>query len=222
MITLPETNRSVKAVLFIYCCKGVSAGYCFLVKRIFAPAAHEKVWIFHYVKKNFLSKELYFLHLSGLLSRLMGFFYRIFLSHTIGAHGLGIFQLILPLQILIMSICASGIQTAILPPHCRKKKFTKNPSRHISDYFVVGTVFSVVFLPGILLVSLQLCGFLGSTDSERVTDLRSDTDSFSEYSVEYTSYLYQQLLFRRNRPDFPQESSFWNSFSAQADAISFI
>ena len=41
MITLPETNRSVKAVLFIYCCKGVSAGYCFLVKRIFAPAAHE-------------------------------------------------------------------------------------------------------------------------------------------------------------------------------------
>ena len=34
-------------------------------------------------------------------------------------------------------------------------------------------------------ISLQLCGFLGSTDSERVTDLRSDTDSFSEYSVEY-------------------------------------
>ena len=57
MITLPETNRSVKAVLFIYCCKGVSAGYCFLVKRIFAPAAHEKVWIFHYVKKTFYQRN---------------------------------------------------------------------------------------------------------------------------------------------------------------------
>ena len=98
--------------MFIYCCKGVSAGYCFLVKRIFAPAAHEKVWIFHYVKKLFIKGTL-LLTFAGLLSRLMGFFYRIFLSHTIGAHGLGIFQLILPLQILIMSICASGIQTAI-------------------------------------------------------------------------------------------------------------
>ena len=97
-------------------------------------------------KKLFIKGTL-LLTFAGLLSRLMGFFYRIFLSHTIGAHGLGIFQLILPLQIL--------------------------------------------------LVSLQLCGFLGSTDSERVTDLRSDTDSFSEYSVEYTSYLYQQLLFRK-------------------------
>ena len=57
MITLPETNRSVKAVLFIYCCKGVSAGYCFLVKRIFSPAAHEKVWIFHYVKKTFYQRN---------------------------------------------------------------------------------------------------------------------------------------------------------------------
>mgnify|MGYP000040226059 CR=1 FL=1 len=74
----------------------------------------------------------------------MGFFYRIFLSHTIGAHGLGIFQLILPLQILIMSICASGIQTAI-SRLTAAEKVSKNPSRHISDYFVVGTVFSVVF-----------------------------------------------------------------------------
>ena len=193
MITLPETNRSVKAVLFIYCCKGVSAGYCFLVKRIFAPAAHEKVWIFHYVKKLFIKGTL-LLTFAGLLSRLMGFFYRIFLSHTIGAHGLGIFQLILPLQILIMSICASGIQTAI-SRLTAAEKVSKNPSRHISDYFCRGNCIFCCFLPGILLVSLQLCGFLGSTDSERVTDLRSDTDSFSEYSVEYTSYLYQQLLF---------------------------
>ena len=144
-------------------------------------------------KKLFIKGTL-LLTFAGLLSRLMGFFYRIFLSHTIGAHGLGIFQLILPLQILIMSICASGIQTAI-SRLTAAEKVSKNPSRHISDYFVVGTVFSVCFLPGILLVSLQLCGFLGSTDSERVTDLQSDTDSFSEYSVEYTSYLYQQLLF---------------------------
>ena len=81
-----------------------------------------------------------------------------------------------------------------LPPHCRRKSFQKSQSSYLR-LFCRGNCIFCCFLPGILLVSLQLCGFLGSTDSERVTDLRSDTDSFSEYSVEYTSYLYQQLLF---------------------------
>ena len=33
---------------------------------------------------------------AGILSRLIGFFYRIFLSRTIGAQGLGIYQMIVP------------------------------------------------------------------------------------------------------------------------------
>ena len=33
---------------------------------------------------------------AGTLSRLIGFFYRIFLSRTIGAQGLGIYQMIFP------------------------------------------------------------------------------------------------------------------------------
>ncbi len=99
---------------------------------------------FFIMSKKLFIKGTLLLTFAGLLSRLMGFFYRIFLSHTIGAHGLGIFQLILPLQILIMSICASGIQTAI-SRLTAAEKVSENPSRHISDYFVVGTVFSVVF-----------------------------------------------------------------------------
>ena len=63
-------------------------------------------------KKLFIRGTL-LLTFSGLLSRLAGFFYRIFLSHTIGAQGLGIFQLTVPLQLLFMSLCASGIQTGI-------------------------------------------------------------------------------------------------------------
>lgn len=34
------------------------------------------------------------LTISGLISRIIGFFYRIFLSQTIGAEGVGIYQLI--------------------------------------------------------------------------------------------------------------------------------
>ena len=50
---------------------------------------------------------------TGLLSRIIGFFYRIFLSRTIGAEGLGIYQLIFPVLSLGIAFCASGIQTAI-------------------------------------------------------------------------------------------------------------
>ena len=53
------------------------------------------------------------LTLAGLLSRVIGFFYRIFLSHTIGAEGLGIYQLIFPIYALTFSVTAAGIQTAI-------------------------------------------------------------------------------------------------------------
>lgn len=53
------------------------------------------------------------LTLAGLLSRIIGFFYRIFLSHTIGAEGLGIYQLIFPIYALTFSLTAAGVQTAI-------------------------------------------------------------------------------------------------------------
>ena len=43
------------------------------------------------------------LTLTGLVSRLMGFFYRIFLSHTIGAQGVGIYQLTLPVHAIVLA-----------------------------------------------------------------------------------------------------------------------
>lgn len=53
------------------------------------------------------------LTLAGLFSRIIGFFYRIFLSHTIGAEGIGIYQLIFPVYALTFSFTVAGIQSAI-------------------------------------------------------------------------------------------------------------
>ena len=50
---------------------------------------------------------------AGLLSRVLGFFYRIFLSRTIDAEGLGIYQMIFPVYGIFFSLCAGSIQTAI-------------------------------------------------------------------------------------------------------------
>ena len=51
--------------------------------------------------------------LTGLVSRFIGFFYRIFLSNVFGAEGMGIYQLISPVLALSFSLTVSGIQTAI-------------------------------------------------------------------------------------------------------------
>ncbi|MBR2046355.1 MAG: polysaccharide biosynthesis protein [Agathobacter sp.] len=50
---------------------------------------------------------------AGIISRILGFFYRIFLSRTIGASGLGLYQLVFPVFGLCLAVSASGIQTAI-------------------------------------------------------------------------------------------------------------
>ncbi len=63
--------------------------------------------------KNALLKGTLLLTFAGILSRIMGFFYRIFLANTIGAEGMGIYQLIFPIYSVCFSLCASGIETAI-------------------------------------------------------------------------------------------------------------
>lgn len=61
---------------------------------------------------------------AGLLTRIMGFFYRIFLSRTIGAEGLGIYQLIFPIYGLCVSFGIIGFQTAISRFVASKKNST--------------------------------------------------------------------------------------------------
>ena len=50
---------------------------------------------------------------SGIASRIIGFFYRIFLAQTIGAEALGIYQLIAPVFAMCFALTASSIQTSI-------------------------------------------------------------------------------------------------------------
>ena len=62
--------------------------------------------------KVFLKGTL-ILTVTGFIARIAGFFYRIFLSRTIGAQGMGLYQLILPLQALMLSLTCAGIQSSL-------------------------------------------------------------------------------------------------------------
>lgn len=50
---------------------------------------------------------------AGLFCRVLGFFYRIYMSRTIGAEGLGLYNMIHPLFSIAFAVCAGSIQTAL-------------------------------------------------------------------------------------------------------------
>lgn len=64
-------------------------------------------------RQNPLIIGTFVLTITGFISRGIGFFYRIFLSHLFGAEGMGIYQLIAPVSAFAFSLTASGLQTAV-------------------------------------------------------------------------------------------------------------
>ena len=91
-------------------------------------------------KQRFL-RGTFILTCTGLASRVIGFFYRIFLSHTIGAEGLGLYQLIVPLQGIVLAVTAAGVQTAL--SRLIASRMALGRDREGQELLFVGTFFAV-------------------------------------------------------------------------------
>lgn len=96
------------------------------------------------MKRNSMVTAALVLTLTGFISRILGFFYRIFLSRTIGAEGLGIYQMIFPIYGICFSLCAGSIQTAI-------SRFTAADEARAKKTLLVG--FSISFTLSLILAS---------------------------------------------------------------------
>lgn len=68
------------------------------------------------------------LTLTGLLSRVIGFFYRIYLSRLFGEEGMGIYQLLNPVLSVSFSLTAAGYQTAISKLVAEQSAKSQTPS----------------------------------------------------------------------------------------------
>lgn len=66
-----------------------------------------------FMKKNTIIKGTLILTIAGLITRIIGFFYKIYLSNTLGAEKLGLYQLVFPVYGICFTMFAGGIQTAI-------------------------------------------------------------------------------------------------------------
>lgn len=78
------------------------------------------------MSKNTLLKGTLILTLAGLLTRVMGFFYKIYLSNVMTAENLGLYQLVFPVYGIMFTLYGAGIQTAISQFIANKKEGRKS------------------------------------------------------------------------------------------------
>lgn len=93
------------------------------------------------MSKSNLIKGTAILTIAGLLTRILGFFYRIYLSNTMGAERLGIYQLIFPIYGICFTIYASGIQTAI--SKLVATELGKKHYKNLSNILRIGMILSL-------------------------------------------------------------------------------
>ena len=88
---------------------------------------------------------------TGILSRIIGFFFRMFLSHSFGEEQVGLYQLIFPIYALCISLACAGIETAISRCTARKISLKKNSEAVQTLYLGIGISLILSFLALIVL-----------------------------------------------------------------------
>ncbi len=154
---------------------------------------------------------------SGIASRIIGFFYRIFLAQTIGAEALGIYQLIAPVFAMCFALTASSIQTSIskfVGDACGKNAGTSQGEITARGYLLLGLVISCTasVIVGIFLYTHQTgspCIF--SESSAALPSFHSLAfPCFPAASTPVSTV----ITMEKSGQEFPRSVSWWNSLHA--------
>ena len=102
------------------------------------------------MSKNTLIKGTFILTATGFLTRVIGFFFRIFLSHTFGEEQMGLYQLIFPIYALCFSISSAGIETALARCVAQKAACNKKKEANLLLYLALTISVSITIVLSIL------------------------------------------------------------------------
>lgn len=109
-------------------------------------------------EKHIILKGTFILTVTGFLSRLIGFFYRMFLSHTFGEENVGLYQLIFPIYALCFSLTAAGIEIAI--SRCVACKLSLSKPKEARQILYIGLVLSTSLASLTAFILLKNASFL--------------------------------------------------------------
>ncbi len=100
-----------------------------------------------YIMKQTFIKGTLILIAASLVTRALGFVYRIFLSRIIGAEGMGLFQLAFPILMLILTFVTAGLPVAIskLVAEAAVQGARRRIRRILYASFLIVTILSIFF-----------------------------------------------------------------------------
>ncbi|HEX3075327.1 MAG TPA: polysaccharide biosynthesis protein [Lachnospiraceae bacterium] len=93
------------------------------------------------MSKNSIIKGTLILTVAGFITRIIGFFYRIYLSNVLGPENIGVYQLIFPVYGICFTLYAAGIQTSI--SRMIAAEIGKKDSSNLARILRTGLAFSV-------------------------------------------------------------------------------
>ena len=111
-------------------------------------------------KNNTILKGAIILSIAGIITRLLGFLYRVYLAKIIGTEGMGLFQLVIPVYLVCHTTCTTGIfVTCSKLIAAENGKNTLGNARKILKY---ATLISVSMATIIAIFSYNLAGFISN------------------------------------------------------------
>lgn len=109
-------------------------------------------------RKHTIIKGTFILTLTGFATRFMGFFYRIFLSHTFGEEGVGLYQLIFPIYALCFSLTSAGIELAL--SRCVATRTTQGKHREAKELLYTSLSLTVTLSVFVVLILQKYAVFI--------------------------------------------------------------
>lgn len=164
-------------------------------------------------RKNTLLLGTLILTASGIICRILGFLYRIFLSRRIGAEAFGIYQLATPLYALMLSLGAGGMQTVL--SRFVASYLAKKDSRRAKICLAAGCGIVVILSFSASIFLFFSADFIGT----RLLLSRGRFCSSGFYHSAFSSGIHNCLsawYLGQNQTALPSFASFWNSSCAWA------
>lgn len=115
----------------------------------------------YYLNPRYLKSPIvtgtFFLTAAGMITKFIGFFYRIFISRVFNEESLGIFGLTAPVMMLVHSVCAAGIQNAITRYVAASKK---DKTTEAYGYLFTGMAISIFLSGAMAYIIFQYAPFI--------------------------------------------------------------
>lgn len=125
------------------------------------------------MKTKSIVKGALILTSASIITRILGFVYRVYMSNVIGAEGMGLYQLIMPLYMLVYSISSSGFSTTIskLTAQENAKREYGNMGRILKQSIFTSSIIAFILSVVVFLFAEQI-GTLLFHDTRTIKSLK--------------------------------------------------